>query len=519
MVTPINFSQTDSTIQSGWRLHSQQIQQSIERLSSGKKINHASDNVAASAISTRLESQLRGISAAVRNSQDAFSLAQTGESTLGDMQTQIFRLRELTLQALNNTVSDKDLETLEGEMNQIVEAMEGAVTGASFNKKTLFDGTFSAQKVQLGSSVEESLFVSLQDLRTSFLGRRTVVESTSGVDTSGRLLDGDTFTLNGIAINESQASHDRVSSVDAANSAIAKAAAINALSSQTGVKAYVTETRTDGQATLNAYLGLQTFGSTGAVQGVNLTGSTYLEINGVQIGGFTVSDRDRDESLVNSINEITDQTGVYAELNSSQELVLVAPDGRNIALNYYGDGDGKSLEALIGLMSGNDSTDPAANNGYAYGGGLRLESLYTIEANFGVEVNTVVGDLVGDYTHSQSTFFVATEETAISQLSLASRADRVQALKTIDTALEQISSQRAFLGALQARLESSMNSLHQRYDAVSATVGRVMDADFSEETSNLALHQIKLNALASVMQRTPGLQEQLVSLLPAAGLS
>ncbi|MAD60280.1 MAG: hypothetical protein CMH49_02040 [Myxococcales bacterium] len=513
MVTSIQFSQATSAIQSEFRSHTQTIQRSLERLSTGKKINHARDNVAASAINTRLESQLRGISAAVRNSQDAFSLAQTGEATIGEMQNQLYRLRELTLQSQNDTISQRDLETIEKEVFDIVQALEGVVSGARFNQKSLFDGSFKGQQLQLGANVEDSLFVSLQDLRTSFLGRRTLVKSSSGVDTSSRLLDGDIFLLNGVSVRESQASDDQVSVIDGANSAIAKAAAINAVARQTGVTAYVTETRTDVQDTLNTYLGAQTFGATGAVQEVTLTGSTYIEVNHVKIGGFTVQDNDHHKDLVNAINDVTEETGVYAELNSRQELVLVASDGRNIALDYYGDRNGRDLETLIGLKSGNDHTEGSAHNGYAYGGGLRLESLYTIEADFGVEVNTVVGDLVGDYQHSNQSLFAANESSALSQLSLGSRSDRDQALETIDTAIEQITSQRSFLGGVQSRLESNVNSLHQRYEAVSATISRVVDVDFAEEASQLTLHQIKLNALASVMQRSPELNEQIVSLL------
>ena len=212
--------------------------------------------------------------------------------------------------------------------------------------------------------------------------------------------------------------------MDNENSAIAKAAAINSLSAETGVKAYATETRTDNQATLNAYVGEQIYGATGAVQSVELTGSTYIQINGVKIGGFTVQDSDNDQELVKAINDVTSETGVSAELNSSQELVLVAPDGRNIALDYYGDANGITLESLIGLKSGNEIADNAAQNGYAYGGGITLESLYTIEIDFGADVNTAVGDLVGDYTHSNLALFGATEDTSLSQLSLSSREGR-----------------------------------------------------------------------------------------------
>lgn len=512
-MSSVNISHVSSPSQSAWRHHQQRIQTSLERLSSGQRINQAADDAAGLAISTRYQSQLRGISAAVRNSQDAFSLMQTGDGAIGEMQSSIYRLRELTIQAMSATMSTQDLETIQGELDSLVTALQQIVDQTDFNQKKLFDGQFKSERFHLGSSVEESVFVSLENLNTSYLGRRTVVESSSGVDTSERLINGDVFTINSVTIRESQASDDLVSSVDNETSAIAKAAAINAVSAETGVIAYATETRTDAQATLNAYVGEQIYGATNAVQSVDLTGSTYIEINGVKVGGFTVQDFDSDQELVKAINEITSETGVYAELNGDGELVLIAPDGRNIALDYYGDANGITLESLIGLKSGNEVADNAAQNGYAYGGGIRLESLYTVEVNFGAEVNTVVGDLVGDYTYSDVALFAANEDSSLSQLSLSSREGRDQALKSIDTALEQLSSQRAFLGGLQSRLESNLNTLQQRYNDISATSSRIADADFAEETSQLTLHQIKRDALIAVMQRRPELDQQMLSLL------
>ena len=294
---------------------------------------------------------------------------------------------------------------------------------------------------------------------------------------------------------------------------IAKAAAINAHSVETGVTAYVTETRTDAQSTLNTHLGEQVFGNTSSIQAVSLTGSTYVEINDVKIGGFTVEARDQTGDLVNAINDMTEKTGVYAELDTQSQLVLIAPDGRNIELNYYGDNDGLNLESLIGLKSGNEIADGAANDGTPYGGGVRLESLYTIDADFDVEVNAVLGDLAHDYSHSHRSLFFADDSTALANMSLGSSKLRNRALKTIDTALEQISSQRSFIGGIQARLESNTQTLHQKYESISAAHGRIVDADFAEEISHLTLHRIKLDALASLMQRSPDISTQLLKLL------
>ena len=514
MIISINPFNVTPRLQSYFRTHTNEIQTSVERLSSGLRINRAADDSAGLSISTRLQSKIRGINMAVRNNLDGFSLSQTADQALGEMQGVLQKMRELAVQSLNETYNEKDQQTLQIQMDDLKKSLQNIVDQTAFNGRTLFDGTYQAQQLQIGESIEDTLFVSLQNLENTYLGRRTLVESSSGVDTSSRLLDGDTFTLNGISIRESQASDDRVSTIDQAGSAISKAAAMNAHASETGVKAYATATRTDAQTTLNTHLGAQLYGSTGAVQEVELTGSTYMEINGAKIANFTVSSADQDGQLIAAINEQTEYTGVYAEMSENQELVLIAPDGRNIAVNYYGDSDGLNLESLIGLKSGNDTVvDGVANNGYAYGGGIRLESLYTIEADFGIEVNTVVGDLTGDYSHMSDYFFASREESSIQFMSLETQKDRNQTLNTLDVALEQINSQRGFLGGLTSRLESNTQSLQNQYVEISKAYSRIVDADFAEEVSKNVLHQIQLDALSTLLQKSSSFEVQMLRLI------
>jgi flagellin len=494
------------------------MQKTIERLSSGLRINTAADDPAGLTISTRLQSQVRGVNASIRNSLNGFSLFQTGEEALAELQTVLIKMREVTVQSMNDTNNTQDRVILQEEINELVKSASAIVDQSSFNQKMLFDGTYRDQHLQLGESVEESLFVSFQNLTTSYLGRRTVVESSSGVDTAEILIAGEVFTINGEVIRESSATDDLVSTVDNHTSAIAKVAAINASAEKTGVIAYATETRTDGQATLDAFVsdpGDQVYGNTGAVQSIQLSGGTYLEINGAKISGFTVQDLDQDGDLVNAINDFTDETGVYAELNNNYELVLSAPDGRNIALNYFGGGadEGRTLESRIGLKSGNEIEDNAANNGFAYGGGVRLESLNLIDVDFAGEVNTAIGDLAGDYLHSGVQLFATEEENAIKRIALDSERNRTQALKTIDVALDQLNTQRSFLGGLQSRLEHNMNVLEERFLAVSAAYSRVVDADIADETAKLALQQVQSKAFMSVVKEAKDLDAQLLDLL------
>ena len=491
----------------------------IERLSTGLRINSASDDPTGLTVSTRLQSRLRGVNAAIRNSLNGFSLFQTGEEALAELQNVLIAMRETTVASMSETLGTQDRDTLQLQMSELIKSAQTIVDQSTFNDKFLFDGNYRDQHLQLGESIDESLYVSFQNLNTSYLGRRTVVESSSGVDTSGRLIDGDSFTINGVSIRESQAEDDLVSTAANNASAIAKAAAINASSQETGVFAFVTATRTDAQATLNEHIsepGEQVLGSASAVQSIQLSGSTYIEINGAKISGFMVEDFDYNGNLVNAINDHTDQTGVYAELSNSYELVLVAPDGRNIALNYFGANEGLTLESRIGLKSGNEegaSGPEFANGGQAYGGGIRLESLNMIDANFGVEVNAYVGDLVGDYSHDQGYLFASQEENSVKNIAIDTARNRTQALKSIDVALDQLISQRSFMGGFLSRLEHNMNLLQGRFLEVNAAYSRVVDADIADEATKYALQQLQSQALASVAKESQALDVQLLDLL------
>ena len=491
----INSSLNATHTQSRVNQHSKNIAESIRRISSGLRINSSSDDAAGLGITVRLQSQITSIKAAMKNTQEGINFAQTADGTLNEVEQILQSIRQLVVLGLNETNNSSDRGSIQEEIDALKGAVGANLESSQFNGIGIFNGDFYDKGFQIGKDVTSGLRISVNKISTQSLGQRLSLVSSSGVDTSTRLLStnsgpADTFTLGGAQVRESNAADDTVSVVSHDRSAIAKAAAINASIEDTGVRATALATRTDRQVTLDAELGGGVFGSSGAVQEVTLTASTYLKINHVEITGFTVRAGDADGSLVSAINDRFEDTGVLAELDASGQLVLVAPDGRNLLVEYEGDNSGDDLESLIGLRDG---------GGVAYGGQLMLESDESIDIDFGANTNTAVGDLVGDYSHANLAVFGLNRDSALSALEVTSSSGRRDALNIIDQALSQISDERTFFGALQNRFAQTTLSLENEMINLESAKSNIESADFSYESARLSLSQIQLNASVSVL--------------------
>jgi len=331
--------------------------QALTRLSSGLRINSARDDAAGLAISTRFTAQIRGLNVAMRNAGDGISLAQTAEGALGAMTDSLQRLRELALQSANATNSDSDRQALNAEAQQLIAEITRISDQTNFNGRKLLDGSFSSS-VQIGTNVGEIVAFSVAKVTADTLGGG-VGAGVSARGTDSGLQNGD-LTINGVAVGPSQAADDTASAANKTASAIAKVAAINRVSGQTGVVAQVDENRQAGSAMTAAAL------------------SGTVTINGVAIavatgGADAASDR---QSVVQAINAKSDQTGVMAvdSGNDASGVTLVAKDGRNITIAY--------------------TTETAAATGLAAAG--TYEGGYTLASQDGKDVVISGGDNTGN---------------------------------------------------------------------------------------------------------------------------
>jgi flagellin len=435
------------------------LSRSFERLSSGLRINGARDDAAGLSITTRFTAQIRGLNQAVRNSNDGISLAQTAEGALNETTNILQRIRELAVQAANDTNNDSDRASLQAEVSQLKDELDRIAETTNFNGNKVLDGSFLARDIQVGANVGETLSVSIAGAGTDDLARQARYDGDGAV--TGAALTAGTVAgqlkINTVTIRSTVDADDTYSTVDEDGSAIAKAAAINSSSESTGVRAIVGTTTLTGGA---------------AVAGGELNETDYITINDVEISGFSIQANDADGALRDAINAVSEDTGVTAALTSDGELELTAVDGRNIDLQ----------------ITGGAATEIGQAAATAYGD-ITLQS----NENFTIDAGQA---LIG-FT-SGGVYGVNSEE-AVSSVDISERAGAVQALDTIDLALENVSSQRAKLGALQNRLESTINNLSTTSENLSASRSRILDADFAAETAQLSRNQIIQQAGVSIL--------------------
>ncbi|WP_374388591.1 flagellin [Sandaracinobacter sp.] len=327
-MTIINSNLAALKAQNGNRVAQAGLDTAMERLSTGLRINSAKDDAAGLAISQRMTADVRGLAVAIRNAGDGISLAQTAETAMGEVTNMLQRMRELAVQAANGTISGEDRQALQAEVTQLVGEIDNVANRTSFNGISLLDGSSKNLALQTGSRAGQTVSMSIGSARAGDLGTGSVpgLTATGAFETSAanlaanQALQGNDLRINGVVIGSSRGTDDALSSTGKEASAIAKAAAINRASAQTGVRAVVGATTMTGTSMTAAAL-------TGTVT-----------INGVTTGSITTTTNAAASrtAVVDAINLMTGQTGVRAIDTGDNNLGirLEAADGRNIEVAF-----------------------------------------------------------------------------------------------------------------------------------------------------------------------------------------
>src|SRR6056300_1883737 len=145
------------------------MQKSMERLSSGLRINSAADDAAGLAVANKMESQIRGMNMAIRNSQDGISLVQTAEAAMGEINNMVIRMRELAVQMNNGVYTDADRANAQLEVNALLSEIDKVADNSAFNQVKILDGTYS-QDIRAGNTNPEVINVTIDRMNTDSLG-------------------------------------------------------------------------------------------------------------------------------------------------------------------------------------------------------------------------------------------------------------------------------------------------------------------------------------------------------------
>jgi len=467
---------------------------SMQRLSSGLRINSAKDDAAGMAISERMTSQIRGLNQAARNSNDAISMAQTAEGALSGISDNLQRMRELAVQAANGTNSSSDRASIQNEVSQLAQEINRVAGTTEFNGQKLIDGTLSNASFQVGANANQTISVGISSAKASDLGNNQVTTQTGAGIQRAQIgtvagtapvngFTGDTLTIAG---NGTTAS---TSALAAGTSAKAIADAVNGLSSTTGVTATASTTATLSNVTAGAV--------SFKLQGANATAVTI---------SATVSSASDLSAIAQAVNAQSSSTNITATSDKSGNLVLTDNAGNDIKIqNLNGAAAGLTGAKLKGADAAATQVTfivaGTAGDAATVGGQVSFNSPngFTVSASTGTTLLSAAS--------------VGSSLNSVASMDVSTVAGATTALSTLDGAIATVNASRSSLGAVQNRFASTVSNLQSSSENLSGSRSRIQDADFAAETANLSRSQILQQAGTAMVAQANQLPQGVLALL------
>ena len=576
MAMTINTNIVSVNAQRNLGLSGNSLSTSMQRLSSGLRVNSAKDDAAGLAIAERMNAQSKGLAVAARNANDGISLAQTAEGALGKVGDMLQRMRELAVQSSNATNSTADREALQAEVNQLRSEIDRVAKTTTFNGQKILDGSFAGGVFQVGAGAGDNITVgAITNGKASALSNVTYGVSSSAlvqasdVSAYGTKIDAGSLQIrvgSGAAVDlgeiaEASSGQERMGQV---------IAAINAKTADTGVTAFL-------EGDVNSGFTMQLRSASGdavSLQGFNTAQTGFGAAVTVGLGATGASPRDDYDAAVAAL------AGAATTFQDAATGSLVASDLDDVSATLSGEAQSAwdaGLAAFKGVIEANaQGTAPthtwtaegtaaiaaaqvelskvldtaaalqgAANNKAVF---AELDKVMKLDAasldnaalgalnaaledagaaaNFVADPGTVTADTLNAARNAilskvdefmSGSLGVQTSEaiqrTGIETLDVSTQAGAWEALQKIDSAIDQVNSARADLGALQTRFEKSIENIDIMNENISAARGRIVDADFASETANLSRAQILQQAGTAMVAQANQLPQQVLSLL------
>ena len=454
---------------------------SLQRLSSGLRINSAKDDAAGLAISERFTSQIRGLDQARRNANDGISLLQTAEGSLQSTGDILQRIRELSVQSANATNSAGDRKAIQQEVGQLLSEADRISQTSEFNGLKLLDGSFGSATFQVGANAGQTIQATTANFRTNNYGNNEVGTTAPATATAGTAYTAGSFDIQGL-----QSATITVGTLDTAQTL---ATNINGASEKTGVTA---SAKTEESATFVA----------GGVYSLAVTSDNATAAN----VSFTVGNPLNATTLaasVSAFNDVAASTGVTAKLNSSNNgVILTNAAGNNITLQNNSTNGASTITAAAINSAGTVGTTATI----AASGGTATTMGY-------ISMNSDKGFSIGGVTGTNAITAGGSTLNSVSGIDVSSVKGASDALKVLDSALASVNSQRATFGALQSRFETAVTSLQSTSENLSASRSRIQDTDFAAETAKLTRGQILQQAGTAMLAQANSLPNGVLSLL------
>ncbi|MGN7444771.1 flagellin N-terminal helical domain-containing protein [Pseudomonas lactis] len=574
MALSVNTNITSLGVQKNLNKASDALSQSMNRLSSGLKINSAKDDAAGMQIANRLNNQVKGLNVAIANANNGVSIAQTAEGAMQESTNTLQRLRELALQAANGDKSDADRVSLQQEFTAKVGELTRIANTTTFGGRNLLDGSFNNVAFQIGANANETISFGMTDISSTALKGEY-----SEASVNGKALAGVTATATGSVLGGASGTGAAVAALktDAANATPTPGVGLAAAASVTvnGTKvdfaagdlgdavakkindakiSGVTATWDDAatKLTINSSSSLEVTGAAADLTAVGLTAvaasgkvaSSISDKNTVlgQDGTINVNGKDVKWAAGAKIDDVLTSLKLVdgvgdATIGKDGRIQVTSKDGSDVVLKNVTSGALSSL----GLSSGTSQAKLGADTSITLNGvevkfkkGDTTDAIVSSinSASTGVTANKNSDGTLGLFSKKDivisdgsagtgltalgltaNTTASVTLETTVSNLSILSAADSQRAIQALDGAMQQIDSQRSQLGAVQNRFASTVANLQSISQNSSAAKGRVEDADFASEAAELTKQQTLQQASTAILSQANQLPSSVLKLL------
>ena len=408
MAATINTNIASINAQRNLTFSGQSLNTTMQRLSSGLRVNSAKDDAAGLAISERMNTQVKGLTVASRNASDGISLAQTTEGALGKIGDMLQRMRELAVQAGNATNSKGDREALQLEVKQLADEVDRVAKQTNFNGQKVLDGSFAGAVFQVGAN------------------------------------SGDNITLGALVDTRAE----KISSISYASSA------------QTGINT------ADPGSSITSYVESIDAGDLAII----LTPGGTTNLPALPPAS---SQQERLGQVIEAINNKSADTGVVAYLTKQEGSEMY------------------TVEIMSGKTDTNGDPVVVAFSGFS----TTLTGI--------ADANGTIGPAAGAQIDARG----------INDIDVGTQAGAWIGLKKIDSAIDQVNSARATLGAIQTRFETAVNNIDIQVENLAAARGRIIDADFAVETANLSRTQILQQAGTAMVAQANQIPQNVLQLL------
>jgi flagellin len=488
-------------------MNNREIDSALSKLSSGLRINTAADDASGMSIADSLKSQANALGQAVRNSNDAIGIIQTADKAMDEQIKILDTIKVKATQAAQDGQSMLSRQALQNDIVRLMEELDNIATTTSFNGMSLLSGAFTNKEFQIGAYSNQTVRASIGATSSDKIGS-VRYETTSTISASGisalvfSNADGTSTTLQGVTISTSAGTGLGV-----------LAEAINKASDSTGIRASY-RVVTTGSAAVAA----------GDIKN--------LRINGITIGDvLNMKASDSNGNLVNAINAVTHQTGVYASVDIMGRLNLTSTDGRGIQVQTGSAGGIYESPGILGLKMSGATTAPlnTSNFGRLTLVGLSSKDIIVTDSrsylttnlnSAGVSANInlrdVRGNFLATYGNAAGAYANAAESGAAATYlgsGVTTRTGAMMVMDIAESAMKLLDKIRADLGSAQQQLTVTINNISVTRVSVLSAESQIRDVDFAEESANFSKRNILAQSGSFAMAQANTVQQNVLKLL------